>query len=212
MKKIVPFKKDIKFKTNIYEITSISLEHTLKKVDDNTISGELIVSGDYKINSSSTNTDPFKFNLPFDIQVGDNYLLDKVVVDIDDFYYEVVDEDTLKVVISISLDNLKEKETPVLEEKEIIKSNELIEKIEGDDLVERCVEEENVKDKNEDIGTLFEIKDTDELFSTYKVYIVREGDTVESIMSKYSVNKELLEIYNNLSEIKIGDKIIIPSA
>ena len=30
MKKIVPFKKDINFKTNIAEITSISLEHTLK--------------------------------------------------------------------------------------------------------------------------------------------------------------------------------------
>ena len=75
MKKLVPFKKDIKFKTNIYEITSISLEHTLKR-KDNTITGELIISGDYKINSSSTNTDNFKFNLPFDIQVGDNYILD----------------------------------------------------------------------------------------------------------------------------------------
>ena len=30
MKKIIPFKKDITFKTNLSEITSISLEHTLK--------------------------------------------------------------------------------------------------------------------------------------------------------------------------------------
>ena len=30
MKKIIPFKKDIIFKTNLAEITSISLEHTLK--------------------------------------------------------------------------------------------------------------------------------------------------------------------------------------
>jgi len=210
MKKLVPFKKDIKFKTNIYEITSISLEHTLKR-KDNTITGELIISGDYKINSSSTNTDNFKFNLPFDIQVGDNYLLDEVVVDIDDFYYEVQNENTLKVVISISLDKLKEKELPVIEEKEIERSNEIIEKIEEMDdknmeniKEERCIEEE-------DIGSLFEIKEKDEKFSTYKVYIVREGDTIESIMSKYSVNRELLDNYNDLSEIKIGDKIIIPS-
>ena len=210
MKKLVPFKKDIKFKTNIYEITSISLEHTLKR-KDNTITGELIISGDYKINSSSTNTDNFKFNLPFDIQVGDNYILDEVVVDIDDFYYEVQNENTLKVVISISLDKLKEKELPVIEEKEIERSNEIIEKIEEMDdknmeniKEERCVEEE-------DIGSLFEIKEKDEKFSTYKVYIVREGDTIESIMSKYSVNRELLDNYNDLSEIKIGDKIIIPS-
>lgn len=210
MKKLVPFKKDIKFKTNIYEITSISLEHTLKR-KDNTITGELIISGDYKINSSSTNTDNFKFNLPFDIQVGDNYILDEVVVDIDDFYYEVQNENTLKVVISISLDKLKEKELPVIEEKEIERSNEIIEKIEEMDdknmeniKEERCIEEE-------DIGSLFEIKEKDEKFSTYKVYIVREGDTIESIMSKYSVNRELLDNYNDLSEIKIGDKIIIPS-
>lgn len=210
MKKLVPFKKDIKFKTNIYEITSISLEHTLKR-KDNTITGELIISGDYKINSSSINTDNFKFNLPFDIQVGDNYILDEVVVDIDDFYYEVQNENTLKVVISISLDKLKEKELPVIEEKTIERSNEIIEKIEEMDdknmeniKEERCVEEE-------DIGSLFEIKEKDEKFSTYKVYIVREGDTIESIMSKYSVNRELLDNYNDLSEIKIGDKIIIPS-
>lgn len=210
MKKLVPFKKDIKFKTNIYEITSISLEHTLKR-KDNTITGELIISGDYKINSSSTNTDNFKFNLPFDIQVGDNYILDEVVVDIDDFYYEVQNENTLKVVISISLDKLKEKELPVIEEKTIERSNEIIEKIEEMDdknmeniKEERCIEEE-------DIGSLFEIKEKDEKFSTYKVYIVREGDTIESIMSKYSVNRELLDNYNDLSEIKIGDKIIIPS-
>ena len=30
MKKIIPFSKEIKFNTNIYEINSISLEHNLK--------------------------------------------------------------------------------------------------------------------------------------------------------------------------------------
>lgn len=40
MKKIVPFKKDINFKTNIAEITSISLEHTLKV-------GNFTVDGDF---------------------------------------------------------------------------------------------------------------------------------------------------------------------
>ena len=46
---------------------------------------------------------------------------------------------------------------------------------------------------------------------TYKVYIVKEEDTIEKIYEKYKVNRELLEKYNNLNEIKLGDKIIIPS-
>ena len=45
----------------------------------------------------------------------------------------------------------------------------------------------------------------------YKIYIVKENDTIESIISKYSVSKELLDSYNDLSDIKLGDKIIIPT-
>ena len=40
---------------------------------------------------------------------------------------------------------------------------------------------------------------------------MREEDTIEKIMLKYNVSKEVLDEYNNLSNIKIGDKIIIPS-
>ena len=48
-------------------------------------------------------------------------------------------------------------------------------------------------------------------YLTYKIYIVKENDTIESIISKYSVSKELLDSYNDLSDIKLGDKIIIPT-
>ena len=47
-------------------------------------------------------------------------------------------------------------------------------------------------------------------YYTYKVYIVREGDTIETICSKYNVNVNDIKEYNNINEINIGDKIIIP--
>lgn len=47
-------------------------------------------------------------------------------------------------------------------------------------------------------------------YSTYKIYIVREGDTIEMVLQKYGVTKEVLEKYNDLTEVKIGDKLIIP--
>ena len=66
---------------------------------------------------------------------------------------------------------------------------------------ERCVEDE----------TLFKEVNTEEVYSSYSVYIVREGDTVDSIINKYSIDKEKLQEYNDLKELKIGDKLIIPS-
>ena len=41
--------------------------------------------------------------------------------------------------------------------------------------------------------------------------IAAHKEWAEMIMQKYSVTKDILELYNNLSELKIGDKIIIPS-
>lgn len=65
-------------------------------------------------------------------------------------------------------------------------------------------------DINENINNITNIIDTDNKYYTYKVYIVREGDTVESICSKYNVTVNDLKDYNNVNEINTGDKIIIP--
>lgn len=240
MKKIVPFKKDIMFKTNIAEITSISLEHTLKPTDNNLITGEFIVSGDYKITDTSQNTDDFTFHIPFDINMDDHYIIKNIAVDIDDFYYEIVNENVLKVNIEVCINNLEEK--PLMEEKVIVEeieppkekiqniSNELVDKIEEIDErksidLNQNIEIANISQENknieitnikqettEEIKSLFETFDeSGESFTTYKVYIVREGDTVDQITSKYNTTKEYLEEYNEINEIKIGDKIIIPA-
>ena len=51
---------------------------------------------------------------------------------------------------------------------------------------------------------------TKETYQSYRVLIIREGDTIESVMKKYQVTKEELEAYNDLNEWNIMDKIIIP--
>ena len=40
--------------------------------------------------------------------------------------------------------------------------------------------------------------------------MVKENDTIESIMTHYKVSKDVIEQYNDISDIKIGDKLIIP--
>lgn len=90
---------------------------------------------------------------------------------------------------------------------------------------EDCVEIENtnlfkevpIQDFKVDSGSdekisadLFSNLDETETYVTYYVYIVKENDDIDKIMNKYGVTKEQLEDYNDLSNIKMGDKLIIP--
>lgn len=235
MKKIIPFKKEIVFKTNLAEVTSISLEHSLHVENDQLITGSFEVSGEYKISDNSATTDIFSFELPFDIEMDERYDLSSCSVDIHDFYYEIINNSILAVNIEVSVSNFKEK--PLIEEEEEEELQEVTRTItpleadlvreeteptsEGSEKIEepeeifnkgRCVEEETPEDlPKERIGTLFDSFDeTKETYATYKVYIVREGDTLESILEKYSTTKEILEPYNQLSELQLGMKLIIP--
>lgn len=206
MKKNVPLKKDITFKTNIAEITSIALDHELN-LENRTIKGNLVISGSYKINDTSVNTEEFKYNIPVNIEMSERYILDNMKINIDDFYYEIVNDNLLSVSIEIGLDNLKEEEIlpPFKYEEEkvvpVIKEEK--------DVV---LEKEETRLDTEEVKTLFDnFDDSNETYATYRICIVKESDTLESITLKYNVSKELLEQYNDISELKIGDKLIIPS-
>ena len=70
MKKIIPFEKELLFKTSVNEITAISLEHNLDLSNEDTISGNFIITGEYKITEASIQKESFSFELPFDIALG----------------------------------------------------------------------------------------------------------------------------------------------
>lgn len=209
MKKIVPLKQELDLKTNLAEITSIALEHNLS-LEKNCVVGEVIISGSYKMNDTSINVEEFSFELPVNIDISDRYNIDSITIDIDDFYYEVIDNSILNVSVDIALDNLKEVEiVPVREEVEPIELKDYEEEIIP---VEQPITElpENRINASE-VKSLFDSFDeTTETYATYKICIVKEGDTIESIMTKYSVSKEVIQQYNDINMLKIGDKLIIP--
>ena len=188
MKKIIPYKKEVEFTTEVSEIVSISLENTLKKASDNFVTGNFIISGEYKILDASINTEKFTFELPFDINIDKKYKTDNLIIDIDDFYYEL-NQNKMIVNISVSLDNLEEVE----------------------DVREVKLENNEILENHEKSYDVFENINIEEAYRTYKVYIVREGDTLESILEKFNASKENLEKYNDLSTISVGLKIIIPT-
>ncbi len=210
MKKIIPFRKEILFKTKIKEVTSISLEHDYK-VDDNLISGEFIVSGDYKITSSSVNREEFNYTIPFEIDLDNKYDSKSISLDIENFYYEVIDEEILKVSIDVVVEGeYKKEETKIIE---VSDNEELPEVIDFDnkDREEDNIEDNNVvENKNTNIN-LFDNVNMEDTYSTYHVYIVKENDTIDDILNKYNVSREELENYNDISSIKYKNKLIIPS-
>ena len=213
MEKIVPFKRDISFETKIAEIRSISLEHTYE-IQNNLISGTFIISGNYKLTDTSTNVDPFKFEIPFDISIDSRYELNKATVDINDFFYELINNEVLSVSITLIIDNLEEKEEREMEE--IQEEKQEVEEIKpvSYEEAEKDDETEEVKTVSispETVKSIFDNMDENEGYVVYKVHIVTENDTIESIMEKYDVTKEALEAYNNLNDLKIGDKLIVPA-
>ena len=60
------------------------------------------------------------------------------------------------------------------------------------------------------VGDLFSNLDNTESYTTYYVYVVKEEDTIDKIISLYGVTKEDIESYNDITNINPGDKIIIP--
>ena len=249
--KIVPFVKDIKFNTKLSEITSISLEHDLK-LEDLSVAGEFIIKGNYKINDISINKEEFNFKVPVYISLDEKYDSSKVAIDIDNFFYEIINDEVLRVHIDVSLDNLeiiKEDVKPIIEEvnkkkEEIIMPDDLkikddeklVENLRSDDktevkkeVVEETVKKEEKKEKEvkkEEIVKEEKTKKSqkeeienaiksnflseEEMFVTYKVHIIRENETVEDIVKKYETTKEELELYNDLSNVVLGTKLLIP--
>lgn len=240
MKKTVSFTKDLEFPMQIGEITQITLEDDLKFIDENNIEGKFLIAGKYKMTEASRLEEDFSFNLPVEISVTEKCDLDTCKISITDFNYEVVDEDILRANIDVLIEGVevideeeinrecdddddKEKEIPKKEEiiepdfEEKVKKIDYIEEqevVKNDKLKEQpeIVEKEEKIEIDPDTNSLFSnLNDDEDSFSTYSIYIMREGDTLEKVMEKYSVTKESLEEYNDLSSITLNSKIVIPS-
>lgn len=280
MKKIVPFSKEISFKTRIAEITDIEITHNLEKTPFNTIDGNFLVNGSYKMTDASVIEEKFSYTLPFTIEVDEKYDLADCKIKISDFFFEIMNEDTLKVHVEVELSDVD------LKKEEISIEESLIADEDSEDPVERCYDheddEEEKEESMEELDTLEEpnimeesdtleeerpseqsgadvesqeeipqpidildqelpialekiptekitsasntsnassksisdifpsVNNEEDTFQAYYVYIVRENDTLDSILSKYHVTRDEVSEYNDLNDLKIGSKLVLP--
>lgn len=220
----IPFTKDIKFSSNISEILSISLEHEYT-VNELGVLGNFIVSGEYKTHEVSVNKENFEKVLPFSVDLTNKIDTDSLDFAIEDFTYELIDKNTLKVNIeySIKANPLKEEVFESVEDanetlEEMLDNIDLEEKEERNDEVieEKMEEKEDIEEQRDTVSE--EEKETvisstlekEESFITYNIHIMQSNDTIENICAKYNTNTSILEEYNDISKVSVGDKIIIP--
>ncbi|MCI8575059.1 MAG: LysM peptidoglycan-binding domain-containing protein [Bacilli bacterium] len=246
MKSIIPYKKEISFGSKIAEITSMSLEHEIN-LNPEEVTGNFIISGDYKSHEVSVNREPFFYKLPFSIEITDHVDLDTFQFEITDFSYDILNDDTVEVDIefAVSAEELEEEvdEASVepAEESEKTEEREQPEMVEEEDLtrlIETPEEEVMIKqmldneekeeervniepmitetkvikeDMKESEETIIQnVNPMDDSYATYHIHIVNSGETVETICTMYHSNLGLLSEYNDMSQVAVGDKIIIP--
>lgn len=304
MKKTLSFEKDLTFQTMIGEVTTISFEEDLKFIDKSDIAGNFYISGKYKMTEASTILEDFSYSIPIEIATIENYDLETTKITVQNFIYEIVDDDILRCKIEIQIEGREEillddtfteelkeedkefldfaekkidtieKDAVLLRENEtkeellnekIIENKEVLESVRecDDDIINKALEDLPIKDKIKEDIALSEQKDEalkkqnmtyetktiekeineekseiiktenviqneerpklkvnslfanlgeeNDTFTTYSIYIMREGDTLEKVMDKYKIKKEELEMYNDLSTIELNSKVVIPS-
>ena len=220
MNKIIPFNKDITFNNSIGEITSIALDDTLKLIDEYSIKGDLIVRGCNKVLDMENE---FSYSMPVDITIDSKYDTSKCSISIDDFYYEIINENVLKVKIDLILDDLFYSDEPIKKEELVINSDDRIDidaslkKKDKEWDVDVSLEKDDVNidfnfdNKKDEMEDLFKEMNEEKEYSIYRVYTVLENDSLESIMDKYKITRDDLADYNDLMVITPGMKLVIPS-
>ena len=225
MKKKVTIEKKIEFPTMIGEISAISLEHHLSFIDESHVEGDLLLTGRYKMTEASRLEEDFEYKIPTEIVLTEKINLDDAQIDITDFSYEVVDEDTMLCHIELFIQGMDFLESNDNSESEVFDSEKIERECDGDDIETKEMEiprkdfeerqdkelEEEKDDSSTNQNSLFmNLNEEQETYGTFIVYMVRQNETVNTIIEKYSTTVEELEKYNDLTNLNNGTKLIIP--
>ena len=135
-----------------------------------------------------------------ELERGSEIVIDTIEEDIDKEIEEIlnIEEDVCEEEIPV-LDIVEDVE--IIEEP--VNKIEEVEDVRNEE-IDQVVEEVIIEEKHE------EKKETMEEYVTYHVHVVGNSDSLEGIMKLYNTNMDLLNNYNDIKELKVGDKLIIP--
>ena len=215
----IPFKKTIQFKSSIAEICSISLEHDIS-INDNELLGDFLVTGEYKNLDVNVDTMPFEYVIPFRVNLDEDIIMDTLNYDIEDFTYEIENNDslTVKILFHVSADKKEPIVSEDIFERNVIDEEDRLNLIDEeeketskDTLLNEIVVENDKEDEHIDNSVnIINSNNIKEDYITYHIHITKANETLESIANDNKIEKEKLIELNDLEQVQIGDKIIIP--
>lgn len=217
MNKVFTLDREFLFRTNIYEIDSISVEQNYD-IDSSIINGEFIVAGSYRLHEISINKEDFSFKIPFKHELKSNINLDTVKLDINDFNYNFNNKDELSVHIEYII--TAEESIKVFEDEEklddFLNSNDydVVDLREDNEIKMPTItkEEDTISSNNEiDKDMIINSINGDDEYVLYHVHTVGINDSIESITKKYNISINTLKEYNNIDNLELNMKLIIPN-
>ena len=203
--------EDFSYKVPVEIMLTTALEEDTRKVDINnftygivneealSITVELLIEGLEKVDIEDTLEE-------------ENKDVEEVIEEETDIRFsedkeESTDREEIEVLTTEedlpSFEEVKE-DLPNLDEIPVMKEEKEVE-------VESTLNGDNTSNKQVMDSIFSAFANTEETYSTYSVYILREDDNLEEVMAKYKTNRETLAEYNDLENLKVGSKLIIPT-
>ncbi len=234
MQKII-LEKNIKLDESDIEVTSLSVDESINyKIEKDGIRavGNLLVKG------VCSNQKEFEDSVDLDVLATYDKIIDQrdFSIRIDDFSYELHGNDLL-VSIQAEVHGVISGEARYVKEATIDEIESLIEQNEREilEMAKENIQLEDVQTNDdgnfiefEDVGKesveetieLEEVtypskkrlffEDSEDSVGTYYLYIVRNGDSYQSIAAHYNVDNSLLMAYNKEKDIIPGTIVIVP--
>ena len=197
----IPFIKKIPFKTKIAEICSIALEKDIS-INESELLGDFIVSGEYKNLDINVDTYPFEHVIPFKVDLDKDIIIDTLSYDIEDFSYEIENDEVLCVSIILHVNAEKK----LIDESIFIKDDTITDRLEILENIDET-KDEITETNNVNIISGSNLKED---YITYHIHVVKLNETIETISKDYKIDKDKLLELNDINSVEIGDKIIIP--
>lgn len=230
------FKKQVDLNHQLKELISISVDESINYKMENQgmrAYGSIMINGDYKDENDKKD---FHESIDLDILAQFAKIEDKneFNVKVEDFDY-YINDGNLSLVIQASIYGVKDDEDRVIETDHIVEAKdeddisedieslireqeEVIEDIQPVIEVQSEVDNyvENMPKVNEKVNEKVNMKketndeDDHDDIGTYYLYVVQDGDSYQSIASRYQVDEYLIQNYNHNRSLSKGTIVIVP--
>ena len=214
MQKVISFNKNLEFKTMISEITSISLDQHLTFMDESSISGELVISGKYKLTAASRLEEDFIFHLPIEIVLTEKLEEATRKVTIEDFRYDIQEDDTLDCHVELLIEGVEiidvdEEENTNDDRESVVEELPLEQLTEDEDKSKKLVVEENTSKRECDNDMVDNIINSSEDLEANELnsdLLPVEKESVSEVISTTKVSENSVEVGSLFSSFKESDE------